>query len=208
MVAETSTTTGTGTLTLLGATFGMRKLDEVFSSGDEVFYLIEEFDDEDDPTSGGWELGKGTFTSPDQLARADADIKFSSNSNNRVDWGAGTRQVKIVHQIDDIGGSDPYMEGANDLSEVVTDATARTNLGLGAASVATEGSGNGLDADKVDGVEAAAILQLAGTQTVTGGKTFSGANTFSGVGTWEGENDYSASGGRFIAPVGASLWAT
>ena len=40
---------------------------------------------------------------------------------------------------------------------------------------ANEGSGNGIDADTVDGIEAAAIMQLSATQTITGTKYFQSA---------------------------------
>lgn len=38
------------------------------------------------------EVGEGTITdgSPDTLSRADVDVSYSTTSNNRVDWPAGS----------------------------------------------------------------------------------------------------------------------
>ncbi len=46
-------------------------------------------------------------------------------------------------------------------------ATQRTTLGLGNAATATQGSGNGLDADQLDGLEATAFVRVDGSQALT-----------------------------------------
>lgn len=46
-----------------------------------------------------------------------------------------------------------------------------------------DGSGSGLDADTVDGLDGSALVQVAGTQTITGTKTFNAARTAESV-TW------------------------
>ena len=58
-----------------------------------------------------------------------------------------------------------------------------------------DGSGSGLDADTVDGIEGSNLLTLSGSQTVTGAKTLSGSNSFTnsynefGNGTGSVSND-------------------
>jgi len=93
---QTSTTTGTGTLTLNGtAPTGFVTFRTYLETGDITYYVIEDGSD--------FEVGTGTFTrggetdgTADTITRASDDIVFSSsNSNNRVSWGSGTRNVFI-----------------------------------------------------------------------------------------------------------------
>jgi len=83
-VKETSTTTGTGTITLAGAVAGYRTFTSAFATGEVVEYCIT--DDTD------WEVGRGAFTtSGTTLART--VIHASSNAGAAVNWAAGTRSV-------------------------------------------------------------------------------------------------------------------
>lgn len=82
-VQETTTTLGTGTLTLAGAVTGYRTFNSAFSNGNLVFYTI-------DDTVGNWEVGVGTVGSG-TLART--TVLLSSNSNNLVSFGAGAKRV-------------------------------------------------------------------------------------------------------------------
>jgi len=82
-VKETTTTTGTGTYTLAGAVTGF----EAFSSvgdGNTTYYACSDGTD--------FEVGIGTYTaSGTTLART--TILQSSNSDNAVNWTAGTRTI-------------------------------------------------------------------------------------------------------------------
>ena len=88
-VKETTTTTGTGTLDLLGAPTGFRAFLTEFVTTDRVSYLI--VDDPDNPTD--YEVGIGTITSgsPNTLSRD--IVEASSNSEAKVSWSAGTKTV-------------------------------------------------------------------------------------------------------------------
>jgi hypothetical protein len=82
-VRETTTTTGTGSLTLAGASFAYQSFDDAFGSGASVPYCVV----------GGadWEVGVGTFTAPSTLART--SVLASSNSGSAVNFPAGTKEV-------------------------------------------------------------------------------------------------------------------
>ena len=54
-VRETSTTTGTGTITLAGAVLGFQSF-SVIGDGNTTYYTIVE------ATAGEWEVGEGTYT--------------------------------------------------------------------------------------------------------------------------------------------------
>ena len=83
-IKESSTTTGTGTLTLGGAITGFETFTANLSNGDTTYYCCTDNTD--------FEVGLGTFTSSGTtLART--TILASSNSNNAVNWSSGTRTV-------------------------------------------------------------------------------------------------------------------
>lgn len=87
-VRETTTTTGTGNLTLDGAVSKFRTFASVLSSSDTTYYSIVE------QTGTAWEVGIGTFTSPATLART--TILSSSSGGSAVNFGAGTKDVFIT----------------------------------------------------------------------------------------------------------------
>jgi hypothetical protein len=84
-VKETSTTTGTGTFTLAGASTGFQAF-SVIGDGNTTYYTIV--------LQGGseFEVGIGTYTlSSTTLSRT--TILASSNSGNAVNFSAGTKDV-------------------------------------------------------------------------------------------------------------------
>lgn len=92
-VQETSTTTGTGTLTLAGAVTGFASFTTGVGDGNLCPYAIEGVDGSGIP-SGEWETGVGTYTaSGTTLART--TVISSSNSNNAVNFSAGTKRVFV-----------------------------------------------------------------------------------------------------------------
>ena len=82
-VLETTTTAGTGTLTLAGAVTGYRGFNAAFTNGDVVFYSI-------DNGQGEWEVGYGTVGTG-TLTRS--TVLDSSNSGSLVVFSAGLKQV-------------------------------------------------------------------------------------------------------------------
>ena len=86
-VKETSTTTGTGTLNLAGAEQGYETFVSGIGTTNTTFYAIE------NNSAGEFEVGIGTVTdaSPDTLSRT--TVISSSNSDNKVDFSAGTKNV-------------------------------------------------------------------------------------------------------------------
>ena len=90
-VKETTTTTGTGTYTLAGAVTGFETFTANLDNGDTTYYCCTDNTD--------FEIGIGTFTSSGTtLART--TILSSSNSNNAVNWSAGTRTIFMTYPAD------------------------------------------------------------------------------------------------------------
>jgi len=82
-VKETTTTTGTGTYTLAGAVTGFQSF-SVIGNTNTTYYAI---------TDGtNWEVGIGTYTASGTTLSRDTILE-SSNSNNAVNWGAGSKDI-------------------------------------------------------------------------------------------------------------------
>lgn len=83
-VFETSTTTGTGTLTLAGAVDNFQTFSSAIGNGNTTYYAIV------DDSAKQWEVGVGTVGAG-TLSR---DTVFaSSNSGSKVDFSANSKQV-------------------------------------------------------------------------------------------------------------------
>ena len=89
-VMETSTSTGTGNITLAGAATGHRAFSAVCVVGDTFDYAIAAVDGNGTPT-GAWETGRGTYSAAGTLTRT--TVQASSNSNNAVNFAAGSKLV-------------------------------------------------------------------------------------------------------------------
>lgn len=87
-VKETTTTTGTGTVTLLGASTGYQSFAAV-GNGNTTYYCIA------GQTGSEWEVGIGTYTSVGTtLART--TVLASSNAGALVTFSAGTKDVFVT----------------------------------------------------------------------------------------------------------------
>jgi hypothetical protein len=88
-VKETTTTTGTGAVTLLGASAGFQSF-AVIGNANTTYYTIA------GQTTTEWEVGIGTYTSSGTtLART--TVLSSSNSGSLVDFTAGTKDVFVTY---------------------------------------------------------------------------------------------------------------
>lgn len=85
-VQETTTTTGTGTITLAGAVTGYQAFSSAYSNGDRVSYAIV-------GSSTEWEVGEGTY-SAGTLTRENV-ISSSAGAGTLVNFSAGTKSVWV-----------------------------------------------------------------------------------------------------------------
>lgn len=123
-VRETTTTTGTGNISLAGAVSKFRTFASVLSNSDTTYYSIVEQSGTD------WEVGIGTFTAPSTLART--TILSSANGGAAVNFAAGTKDVFIT-----LPASKTNVEDQPNLIEVnsASDALRITQTGAGNALV-------------------------------------------------------------------------
>lgn len=95
-VQETTTTTGTGTVTLAGAVSGYRTFASALTVGDRVRYCIFMGND--------WEVGDGTLDTSSTFSRE--NVFASSNAGALVNFSAGTKTIFVdlpADAICDIG---------------------------------------------------------------------------------------------------------
>lgn len=97
-IKDQTTTTGTGTVNLdaTAPAGGWRTFVSSVTSGATVRYLIQSAD------SSEWEVGQGVFTdgAPDTLTRV--TVYSSTNSNNLVNFSAGTKTVSLIFAAQDM----------------------------------------------------------------------------------------------------------
>ena len=88
-VRETTTTTGTGTITLGGAATGFQSF-SVIGNANTTFYTIQL------ANTNEWEVGIGTYTSSGTTLSRDTILE-SSNSGSAVNFSAGTKDVFVTY---------------------------------------------------------------------------------------------------------------
>ena len=88
-VKETTTTTGTGTVTLLGASAGYQSFSAIGNTNTTYYTIAAQ-------TGTEWEVGIGTYsTSGTTLART--TVISSSNAGALVNFSAGTKDVFVTY---------------------------------------------------------------------------------------------------------------
>jgi hypothetical protein len=85
-VKETSTTAGTGTLTLAGASAGFQSF-AVIGNGNTTYYSIV------DNTAGTWEVGIGTYTSSGTTLARTTVLANSSGNTSPISFAANSKDV-------------------------------------------------------------------------------------------------------------------
>lgn len=176
-VKESSTTTGTGTLTLDGAATGFQTFSGAFGNSVSVYYVI----------AGGsqWEVGIGT-TGAGTLSRD--TVLQSSNADALVDLAAGTKDVfcsyvadRAVTTVDAATLTNKTISGAdNTLSNIgnaaLTNSSVTVNgtaISLGSSGTVTAAAGTLTGATLASGVTASSLTSVGtlGSLTVSGNVT-------------------------------------
>jgi hypothetical protein len=88
-VRETTTTTGTGTITLGGAATGFQSF-SVIGDANTTFYTIQL------ANTNEWEVGVGTYTLSGTTLSRDTILE-SSNSGSAVNFSAGSKDVFVTY---------------------------------------------------------------------------------------------------------------
>lgn len=92
-IKETSTTSGTGTLTLAGAASGFRSFADI-GNGNTTYYAIV------DNTAGTWEVGIGTYTSSGTTLSRSTILSNSSGTTSAINFAANSKDVFVTYPSD------------------------------------------------------------------------------------------------------------
>jgi len=129
-VKETTSTTGTGAISLAGAVANFQAFSAVLSDADTTYYAII------DVTNSDYEVGLGTYASGgNTLART--TILESSNGGSAVSFGAGTKNVFIAYPAE----KSVYLDASDQLvinSTAVTSTPAELNILDGVTATTAE----------------------------------------------------------------------
>lgn len=128
-VRETSTTTGTGTITLAGAVTGYQTFSAGIGANNTCYYTIS------NPGVAEWEVGLGTVGSPaTTLART--TILASSNAGSAVNFSAGTKDVFVTYP----SSKSVYLDASGNASALGTPASGTVTNLTGTASININGT--------------------------------------------------------------------
>jgi hypothetical protein len=164
-VKETTSTTGTGTITLSGAASGYQSFSAV-GDGNTTYYAIIDVENSD------WEIGLGTYTASGTTLSRDTVLE-SSNAGSLVNFSAGTKTVFSTYPAEKSVFTD-------DVPTAVSELTNDSGYITGNQSITLSGdvSGTGttsisvsLAADSVGSNEIAANSVSASELNVTGDGT-------------------------------------
>jgi len=93
-VKETTTTTGQGTVTLLGATTGFQSF-SIIGDGNTTYYTIA------GQTGNEWEVGIGTYTASGTTLSRDTVLSSSAGGTTKTTFSAGTKDVFVTYPAEE-----------------------------------------------------------------------------------------------------------
>ena len=127
---ETTNTTGTGAVTLLGAVTGFQSFAGVGNTN-ITYYCIA------DQTGSNWEVGVGTYsTTGTSLART--TVLASSNSGSPVAFTSGTKDVFITYPAERaVTGAPAMVENSQQIAISYTIPTGRSAMSTGPITIGT-----------------------------------------------------------------------
>ena len=129
-VKETTTTTGTGTVTLLGASLGFQSF-AVVGDGNTTYYTIA------GQTTSEWEVGIGTYTaSGTTLARTTVLSNSSATQPSALSFSAGTKDVFVTYPSERaVIGGEGYVENAATVTVSSTITTGNNAMSAGPVTI-------------------------------------------------------------------------
>jgi len=129
-VKETSTTAGTGTLTLAGAVAGFQSFAAV-GNANTTYYAIS------DPATGAWEVGIGTYTSSGTTLSRDT-VLSSSNGGTLVTFAGNAKDVFVTYPSEKA----VYEDASNVVNATSFGAITATSAALTTGTITTTPTNN------------------------------------------------------------------
>ena len=133
-VKETTTTTGTGTVTLLGASAGFQSFAAIGDTNTTYYTIAAQ-------TGTEWEVGIGTYTSSGTtLART--TVFSSSNSGSLVNFSAGSKDVFVTYpaEMASFSAAGAVTENYTTFTGTYTMTTGKNGFSVGPVTVSSGSS--------------------------------------------------------------------
>ena len=153
-VKETTTTTGTGTITLLGAVTGFQAF-SVIGNGNTTYYCIA------GQGTSEWEVGVGTYTASGTTLSRDTVLASSAGAPTKTNFSGGTKDVFVTYPSE----RSVYSDGTN----IVPDNAAVLGVGSGGTGQSTYTNGQLLIGNTTGNTLDKATLTAGTGITVTNG---------------------------------------
>jgi hypothetical protein len=134
-VKETTTTTGTGTVTLLGAATGFQSFSAVGDANSTYYTIVAQ-------TGTEWEVGIGTYTSSGTVLSR-TTVLSSSNSGSLVNFSAGTKDVFVAYPAKlaaFANGDGVVIENYTTLTGTYTMTTGKSGMSVGPVTISSGSS--------------------------------------------------------------------
>ena len=136
-VKETTSTTGTGTVTLLGASTGFQSF-AVIGNSNTTYYTIA------GQTGNEWEVGIGTYTSSGTtLARTTVFSNSSGTQPSALSFSAGTKDVFVAYPAElaaFANGNGVVQENYTTLTGTYTMTTGKSGMSVGPITISSGSS--------------------------------------------------------------------
>jgi len=177
-VRETTTTTGTGSVTLAGAYTSFQSFSAAIGNGNSTYYTIS------NPTTNEWEVGIGTYTSgTNSLSRT--TVLASSSAGSLVSFSAGTKDVFVTQPAErsllvQSAGSGLFAGNAAFTANGLLYANATTTVTTGSALVfdgTNLGIGGSASGSKLHVMSAGGVSTKTENTLNTGATYFQAKNT-------------------------------
>jgi hypothetical protein len=143
-VKETTTTTGTGAVTLLGASTGFQSF-AVIGNANTTYYTIAS------QTGGQWEVGIGTYgSSGTTLSRTTVLSNSAGTQPSALDLSAGTKDVFVTYPAElaaFANGNGAVQENYTTLTGTYAMTTGKSGLSVGPITI-TSGSSYTVGSDQ------------------------------------------------------------
>jgi hypothetical protein len=134
-VKETTTTTGTGTVTLLGAATGFQSFSAIGDANSTYYTIVAQ-------TGTEWEVGVGTYTSSGTVLSR-TTVLSSSNSGSLVNFSAGTKDVFVAYPAElaaFANGDGVVVENYTTLTGAYTMTTGKSGMSVGPVTISSGSS--------------------------------------------------------------------
>lgn len=136
-VKETTTTAGTGTVTLLGAATGFQSFAAVGDTNTTYYTIVGQ-------TGNEWEVGLGTYTSSGTtLARTTVFSNSSATQPSALNFSAGTKDVFVTYPAElaaFANGNGVVIENYTTLTGTYTMTTGKSGMSVGPVTISSGSS--------------------------------------------------------------------